>query len=435
MNTIMDLPVNVRAVLLLVIFCQILLHIMTASMVWLRKRRVWDKILLLLLLLSAAEFTVLVLLTQAHIALIFGELPVCNWALNLPVAAVVLCLLAFSAIPCLTLIREYRLWKSSITAFSIKESMDQLPMGMCFSHTNGVILLANRCMNTLCHRITGGELQDAESFWKLLSGNEQLHGAERLSLKEEPLLRFPDGTVRSFRRDTITVEGTDIVQITAVDITELYGLTEKLRIQNKALAEMNTRLSQYGENVDELTRKQEWLDTKVRIYGEFGQALLATRRFLAQPDAAKADPGPLLSQWSKNIAILRQNADSNDGEHTLEELYEAAESAGIRIALDGQFPDNRKEKRLLVVTAAEALTNAVKHAGASELSIHIEETEQECLARFTNNGRLPSGPITEGGGLDNLRRQIERVGGTMQTAAAPGFALIVKLPKKGGDFP
>lgn len=231
------------------------------------------------------------------------------------------------------------------------------------------------------------------------------------------------------------MEGTPIVQITAVDITELYRLTEKLRIQNEELDEMNTRLRRYGENVDELVRKQEWLDTKVRIHGEFGQALLATRRFLAQPDAAKADLEALLSQWSKNITILRQNADTNDREHTLEELYEAAQSVGIQITLEGQFPDSPKEKRLLVSVAAEALTNAVKHAGAAQLSIRIEETEQEYLAQFTNDGRKPSCPITEGGGLSNLRRQIERAGGTMQTAVMPEFTLMVKLPKKGGEFP
>ena len=251
-------------------------------------------------------------------------------------------------------------------------------------------------------------------------------------MKGERLLRFPDGTVRSFRRDTITIEGTPIVQLTAVDVTEPYRLTEKLREQNEALDEMNTRLRRYGENVDELVRKQALLDTKVRIHSEFGQALLAARRFLAQPEVA--DPEPLLSQWSKNIAMLRQSTVSNDGEQTLNELYEAARSVGIRIALDGQFPDSSKEKCLMVSAAAEALTNAVKHAGATELSIRLEETGQAYLATFTNNGRKPSGPITEGGGLGNLRKQIERAGGRMETAISPGFALIVNLPKKGGDF-
>lgn len=130
MNTIMDLSMNARAVLLLVIFLQILLLITVIAVVWLRKRRVWDMIVLLLLL--AVDFTALTFLSQAHVALIFGELPTCYWVLDLPTAPVVLCLLAFTVIPCLTLVREYPLWKNCITRFSVKESMDQLPVGLCF---------------------------------------------------------------------------------------------------------------------------------------------------------------------------------------------------------------------------------------------------------------------------------------------------------------
>lgn len=431
MRTLRDLSVNARAVLLLVMFFQILLLLTACAAVRARKRSGWDKLLFLLL---AGDFAALVILSQAHKALIFGQQPVCQWVMDLPAVAIVLWLLELTLIPSLMLIRGYPMWKNEITRFSIKESMDQLPMGLCFSHTNGVILLANRSMNALCHQIVGRDLQDAERLWAAISGREPLHNAERVFVKGEQVLRFPDGTVRAFRRETILIEGTPIVQITAVDITEPFSLTEKLQVQNAALDEMNARLRRYGENVEELVRKQEWLDTKVRIHGEFGQALLAARRFLAQPDAEKADPGPLLSQWSKNIAILRQGTSSNDEEHTLEELYEAAQSVGIRITLDGRFPDGREEKCLLVSAAAEALTNVVKHADASELTIRIQETEQEYIARFTNDGRKPSGPITEGGGLGSLRKKIERAGGTMETAIAPEFALIVKLPKKGGDF-
>lgn len=440
--TLVDLSVNARAVILLLVFCQILLLIAAAAVVWLRKG-VWDRIFLLILLITAGAIALLAILTQAHKALIFGELPSFRWAMDLPLASAVLCLLLFTLVPCLTLLREYRRWKSSITRFSVKESIDQLPMGICFSRTNGLILLANRSMNDLCQQILGGELQDAERFWEILSGNEPLQGAERLSVKGELLLQFPDGAVRSIHRDTIITDGTPIVQLTATDITELYRLTEELRTQNKALDELNARLRRYGENVSELVRKQEWLDTKVRIHGEFGQALLAARRFLMHPDTERTDYDyrELLSQWSKNIAVLRQGAVWNEEDHSLEELYEAAKSVGVTIKLDGNFPGSRASldeklsgsqnvRNLFVSAAAEALTNAVKHADATVLSIRIEETEQEYIAEFTNDGKKPSAPITEGGGLSNLRRQVERAGGTMETRFEPEFSLILKVPKK-----
>lgn len=189
--------------------------------------------------------------------MIFGQQPVCQWVMDLPAVAIVLWLLELTLIPGLMLIRGYPMWKNEITRFSIKESMDQLPMGLCFSHTNGVILLANRSMNALCHQIVGRDLQDAERLWAAISGREPLHNAERVFVKGEQVLRFPDGTVRAFRRETILIEGTPIVQITAVDITEPFSLTEKLQVQNAALDEMNARLRRYGENVEELVRKQE----------------------------------------------------------------------------------------------------------------------------------------------------------------------------------
>jgi len=64
------------------------------------------------------------------------------------------------------LYKEKKSLKESITRASIKESIDNLPMGLCFSTKNGIVLLSNRSMNQLCHKITGSELQDGEFFWE-----------------------------------------------------------------------------------------------------------------------------------------------------------------------------------------------------------------------------------------------------------------------------
>lgn len=38
---------------------------------------------------------------------------------------------------------------------AIKESADNLPSGICFADSNGVIILCNRQMHRLCHRSFG----------------------------------------------------------------------------------------------------------------------------------------------------------------------------------------------------------------------------------------------------------------------------------------
>lgn len=46
-----------------------------------------------------------------------------------------------------------------------------------------------------------------------------------------------------------------------------------------------------------------------------------------------------------------------------------------------------------------------------------------------NNGKPPEKTITEGGGLTNLRRRIEKSGGKMTVQSLPEFSLVIDIPK------
>ena len=46
---------------------------------------------------------------------------------------------------------------------------------------------------------------------------------------------------------------------------------------------------------------------------------------------------------------------------------------------------------------------------------------------ITNNGKPPERPITEGGGLSDLRQKVEQQGGTMTVESAPVFRLQIDL--------
>ncbi|MFR4352954.1 MAG: hypothetical protein ACLT3H_15065 [Roseburia sp.] len=58
------------------------------------------------------------------------------------------------------LLRFYR-ERTGITAFSIKESIDNLPSGLAFARESGFVLLANRQMEQLSYVTTGLDLQNA----------------------------------------------------------------------------------------------------------------------------------------------------------------------------------------------------------------------------------------------------------------------------------
>ncbi len=318
---------------------------------------------------------------------------------------------------------ESRYRKNTVSTASIKEGFDFLPTGLCFYKPNGTVQLVNHKMNELSYIITGEELQNANLFWQVLCSGEVSSGVHRISEGDNPVFRLKDGTVYTFAKEKVE----KIFQITATDTTNLHTLTNRLQDKNDELEEMNYRLRKYGETVDETTRARERLETKIRIHSEMGQALLATRYCLYHTDA---DYKPVINAWKRNIAVLRTETEPSTNTDLLESLVKIAESAGVSVEIKGSLPEDNIAAEQLTYAATEALTNAVRHAEATTLYVDFSETEDFCLARYTNDGTVPKEKIREGGGLSSLRIKIERFGGEMEIESLPRFVLTVKLPKE-----
>lgn len=317
--------------------------------------------------------------------------------------------------------RKYR--ENTITRSSIKEGVDKVSSGLCFYVEGGRTVLVNSRMNELSHRIAGCDLQDAEQFWKILSNGEVMPDVNRLSSGDYPNFRLSDGSVWTFAREKLD----GFFQLTAADTTLLQSLTDELREKNQDLAALNLRLRRYGENVDELARAKERLETKVRIHGELGQALLATRRCLADQSVQSLP----LDLWRRNIAMLRKEMESTKEEDPLRILRKAAHAAGIVLQISGDLPTAMEDRQFFLTAASEAMTNAVFHAGAKTLNIDLGETENTWIMRFTNDGKNPGRPIAEGGGLSSLRRKAEYIGAAMTVKCVPEFILTIECRKEG----
>ena len=306
-----------------------------------------------------------------------------------------------------------------LTPVSIKESCDHLPCALCFAWENGQPCLKNLKMDELSHRIAGEALMNANEFWGAVA--------------HEPIVTLPDGQTWSFERTPLYLSGQTVYQIIGTNITEEARLKRELEGENLRLEDMNRRLRQYGQEVQELTREREILRAKTRVHDEIGQVLLQTRQFLS---GTLGDAEGICAQWRQNAWLLLGKYAEEAREESFEQLARAACTIGVTIARRGVFPKEGAESSQIVEAAAhECLTNLVRHAGGTRLEIIGEKTATGWSIRYLNNGDVPSGPIVEGSGLTALRARTEAAGGKMDIAYTPRFELTLTLPEERQEIP
>ena len=355
-----------------------------------------------------------------------------NSASGMPIWVLVVLLIIMIGVFVGSLTYLERIQKKIITENSIKESTDDLPMGLCFAKKDGLTLLVNRKMYMLSLVIMGTALQNARHFWEMVTTGKLPEGIQRVKEGDEPVLLLQNGSVWTFSKQYVKIGRDEVVQVLAVDTTDLYNLRFELEEKNASLKEMNARLQEYSENVTELIREEEILATKVKIHADMGSALLATRYYLNNPQG-KEQAEALIKAWDYNVSLLYNEAKQEVQENVFHHLNEAAAAVGVTIEVNGRIPKNNiRAERLIVAAGRECLTNTVRHGAGDKVIIWIQENRLYYHVEYTNNGTVPEESIKEGGGLMGLRRRVEDMGGNMQVISSPQFMLIINIPKEKG---
>ena len=417
-----DLPLYLQVEFLSLLFRVVCLGVCLLPSTWKRRKTLPGVIVPAGILLSG----VMLVIYTSNIRSVKKEMvlpEITKWLSEQPVLIPILLLFAIVAYDAYWVVKVYRYRKHTISRSSIKEALAQISSGLCFFAENGRIILSNHRINQLCHAVLGKDLQNAAVFWQLLQNGDVADGVVRIADSTKPTFRLPDGTVWTFSCEQLD----GVYQLTASDTTQIHVLNSRLETENRQLEEYGRRLRQYGEKADELTRSRERLEIKVRIHRKMGQTLLATRRCLQEEFA---DYRTAVEMWGSSIALLRKEAEPED-ENPVRLLQRAASATGIELHIKGEMPSHSSARELFLQAASESLTNAITHAKAKNLYLEFGETPCQFTVSIYNDGRIPDGPITEGGGLSSLRQRVERIGGTMQVSAYPQFMLTVAVNKGG----
>jgi two-component system, NarL family, sensor histidine kinase UhpB len=106
-----------------------------------------------------------------------------------------------------------------------------------------------------------------------------------------------------------------------------------------------------------------------------------------------------------------------------------ARQSGIRLErnLDAQLPPLTDEVELVIYRVAqEALTNAVRHSGGTEVSISLRPSDDRVTLTVTDDGRgLPAS--RREGGLVGMRERAMLIGAEFRVSSRPGRGTEVRL--------
>ena len=327
--------------------------------------------------------------------------------------------IVLTGIAVLEILSCIRTGKRSLTLMSVRECMDELPVGICFYRDGGLTKLTNRKMNSIACSLTGSGIMNAESFKKTV-----------FSGSEEPFVSTADGKTYSFVYREDVYDGKPICQLLAYDITEEYRLTEELREKQKTAMKINRRLKALNSTIQYLIMDKETLRIKIHIHDSFGEMLLMTKHYLVDPE--NTDKKEMLSLWRRNISLLKNEERENWQAPCFFSLRHA-DSLGIHIEMNGELPEDETLDSVVDSAITVHVTNVLRHAEGDTAYISIEKTADGYLMHFTNNGRPPCAPVKETGGLANLRHMAENVGGKVTINTSPQFEMILYLPERSQE--
>lgn len=159
------------------------------------------------------------------------------------------------------------------------------------------------------------------------------------------------------------------------------------------------------------------------------KAELAGRVALSDPARAAAEMQDVEDVARRTLQEVRETI---RGYHATlaDECARAAamlKAAGIRAALDvdeGPLPQAVEET--LALALREAVTNVVRHSGASSCTARLERRPGEIVLLVSDDGR--GAGAREGAGLRGMRDRVEAFGGSVELTSDRGVQLRITMP-------
>ena len=316
---------------------------------------------------------------------------------------------------------------TNISSDSIKEAIDKLRTGLLLYNVDGDILLSNRQMDIIAKQMTGNPLQNAKRFQQIIEDDILLNGCTREYLGGQQVFRLSNSTVWNISFYDIPMVRGKMMLLCADDVTQRWDAMKHLDAQNQLLQKRGEELRHTIENLQAICEAEEIARSKGKIHDILGQRislLLRAIRDGQQPNKA------MLIDFIHNLPTIFREEQVSSPAQRLKMLKDTFQGMDVFVEIQGELPEDEEVADNFVNIAAECVTNAVRHGYASCIQFHFFQNTYWRM-NVTDNGIPLSKQIREGGGIKDMRRRIDRLGGTLELYTNPRFSIQIFVPKEG----
>ena len=420
----LDVPHIFKVIIICFYVISLLISLVNVSLFYIRKHKIYLLIISIIASIFNSIISYLLILTLNDISSSSKVPEVVNLLNYLPFYIYIILGIISCSLSIYLLVENILFNRRFLSLNSLKQSFDNLPLGICLYFKNGLPCLCNIKINEYSKLLTNQIVNNGDNLFETLSK----YKISFLDNNDENsfIIKINENLYFSVNKNHLFVENQTLITLTVIDITTEYKLMLNLKDKNNQLRKFNEYLKEYNNNIVNHIRKKEILNTKMKIHKELGQLLIMSKKEMGNNiDFEKKIK--IKNEINNYLDRFLLNDFTNKGDG-LKELKKIASDLQVDLIIKGKTKLNETNNRILCLAINECLTNTIVHAHGDKIFVHIKEDEANHIEiSITNNGIAPIVEIKEGGGLSFLRSIVEENGASMIINSFPNFELKIRI--------
>ncbi|WP_239616695.1 sensor histidine kinase [Cohnella mopanensis] len=208
--------------------------------------------------------------------------------------------------------------------------------------------------------------------------------------------------------------------------------------------ELQEQLKDANMRISELVKLEERQRIARDLHDTLGQKLsliglksdLAHKLIAKSPERARAemkDVQQTARTALQEVRLLVSRMRGTKLEDEIIRIKQILKAAQIEFTAEGHQTLNGVSllsENVLSMCLKEAVTNVVKHSGATACSLSISQTSTEVIMKVHDNGTSHTNELNfqKGHGLQGMKERLEFVNGTLEISLAEGTTILARIP-------